>query len=145
MIHEFLESISIVIYEALCCRIFMRAFLRDRFSFRGVGILFIASLSAVFLGWALGTYNQGQHIFRSVGGVVSIFLFSLLFFEGKWTKKLFLSGVFYGIVCGVDYLGLILIDAVLDKKTISDITWGYDCPVVQNDIVYHCVTYGTSA
>lgn len=123
MIHEFLESISIVIYEALCCRVFMGAFLRDRLSFRGARLLFVSLLSAVFLGWALGTYNQSQYIFRSVGAVFSIFLFVLLFFEGKWTKKLFLSGVFYGTVCGVDYLGLILVDIFLNEKTLSDVTW----------------------
>lgn len=121
MVHEFLEGISIVIYEALCCRIFMKTFLRDRFLFRGVGILFTVSLAAVFLGWALGTYNQGQHIFRSVGVAASIFLLTLLFYEGKWAKKLFLSGVFYGIVCGVDYLGLVLVNILLHDKTLSDV------------------------
>lgn len=122
MLCEFMEGISIVIYEALCCRIFMSAFLRDRFLFRGSRILFVVLLSGVFLGWALSTYDQSGHIYRSMGVVLSIFLFSLLFFEGKWTKKLFISGVFYGIVCGIDYLGLILVDLLLGEETVSDVT-----------------------
>lgn len=67
MVHEFLEGISIVIYEALCCRIFMKTFLRDRFLFRGVGILFTASLAAVFWDGHWGPIIKGS-IFFAVSG-----------------------------------------------------------------------------
>ena len=123
MLYDLMKSIFIVIYEAVCCRIFMKVFLRGRILFRSSGVLYVVLLSGVFLGWALGTYEQGGYIYRCFGIVLSIFIFSLLFFEGKWTKKLFICGAFYGIMCGVDYLFAFLADIILNVETISDVTW----------------------
>jgi Signal transduction histidine kinase regulating citrate/malate metabolism len=123
MLYDLMKSIFIVIYEAVCCRIFMKVFLRERILFRGSGMLYVVLLSGVFLGWALGTYEQSGYIYRCFGIVFSIFIFSLLFFEGKWTKKLFICSVFYGIMCGIDYLFAFLADIILNVETISAVTW----------------------
>ena len=122
MLYKYLESISIILYEALCCRIFTGAFLRERFSFRGAKLLSVVLLAGLFSGWALGTYAQSEYIYRSLGVVASVFLFCLLFYKGRWVKKLFISGAFYGIVCGVDYLFVFLADIIFEVETISDVT-----------------------
>lgn len=116
MLEEFLKSISIVFYEALCCRIFLDIFLRQRYSFKFVRSLSVCLLSGVFLVWALGTQAQGQYIFRSLGIVFSIFLFSIVFYSGKWQMKLFFSGAFYALLYCVDYFCLIMVDLFFERS-----------------------------
>lgn len=52
MLEEFLKSISIVFYEALCCRIFLDIFLKQRFSFkfeRFISVVLLAETVSSFV------------------------------------------------------------------------------------------------
>ena len=90
MLEEFLKSISIVFYEALCCRIFLDIFLKQRFSFKFERFISVVLLAGIFLFLALITQTNSEYIIRSMGIIVCIFLFSMFFFLGKWQKKIFL-------------------------------------------------------
>lgn len=120
MLEEFLKSISIVFYEALCCRIFLDIFLKRRFSFKLERFVSVVLLAGVFLLLALLTQLNNEYIIRGMGIIVSIFLFSLLFFSGKWQKKLFLSLAFYALLCCVDYFSYITLESILGNTLLDN-------------------------
>lgn len=133
MLEEFLKSISIVFYEALCCRIFLDIFLVKRFSFKLERVLSAVLLSGVFLFFALLTQQNGQYIVRSIGIIVCIFLFSMFFYLGKWQKKLFLCGAFYTLLYCVDYFAFIMLSSFLDNYYLEN-------DVIQVILVLLCKT-----
>lgn len=51
-------------------------------------------LTGVFLFWALITQTGGHYVFRSIGIIISIALFAVIFYTGKWLLKIFLSFIF---------------------------------------------------
>lgn len=120
MVEEFFKSISIVFYEALCCGIFLNMFLEQRYPARWLKSLSVFLLTGVFLFWALITQTGGHYVFRSIGIIISIALFAVIFYTGKWLLKIFLSFIFYAILFCVDYLGLILVDLLLDSADLSN-------------------------
>lgn len=134
MLEEFFKSISIVFYEALCCKIFLDIFLRQRYSVRWLKVLSVFLLTGVFLFWALSTQMGGYYAFRSIGIILSIILFSIIFYSGKWLLKIFLSLIFYAVLFCVDYLGLILVDLLLDPSVLSN-------NVIQVILVLLCKTF----
>lgn len=133
MIEEFLKSISIVFYEALCCRIFLNIFLKRRFSFKLERLISAVLLTGVFLFLALITQPNNEYIIRSMGIIGSIFLFSMFFFLGKWQKKLFLCGAFYALLCCVDYFSYIMLESILGNTL-------FDNNVIQVMLVLLCKT-----
>lgn len=133
MVEEFFKSISIVFYEALCCGIFLNMFLEQRYPARWLKSLSVFLLTGVFLFWALITQTGGHYVFRSIGIIISIALFAVIFYTGKWLLKIFLSFIFYAILFCVDYLGLILVDLLLDSADLSN-------SVIQVILVLLCKT-----
>lgn len=83
MVEEFFKSISIVFYEALCCGIFLNMFLEQRYPARWLKSLSVFLLTGVFLFWALITQTGGHYVFRSIGIIISIALFAVIFYTGK--------------------------------------------------------------
>lgn len=120
MLGEFLKSISIVFYEALCCRIFLDIFLKQRFLFKLERFVSVVLLTSIFLFLALITQPNNEYIIRCMGGIIGIFLFSLLFFWGKWQKKLFLSLAFYALLCCVDYFSYIMLESILGDTLLGN-------------------------
>lgn len=120
MLEEFLKSIGIVFYEALCCRIFLDIFLKQRFSFKLERCVSVVLLTSIFLLLALITQPNNEYIIRCMGGIISIFLFSLLSFLGKWQKKLFLSLAFYALLCCVDYFSYIMLESILGNTLLGN-------------------------
>ena len=133
MVEEFFKSISIVFYEALCCGIFLNMFLEQRYPARWLKSLSVFLLTGVFLFWALITQTGGHYVFRSIGIIISIALFAVILYTGKWLLKIFLSFIFYAILFCVDYLGLILVDLLLDSADLSN-------SVIQVILVLLCKT-----
>lgn len=133
MVEEFFKSISIVFYEALCCGIFLNMFLEQRYPARWLKLLSVFLLTGVFLFWALITQTGGHYVFCSIGIIISIALFAVIFYTGKWLLKIFLSFIFYAILFCVDYLGLILVDLLLDSADLSN-------SVIQVILVLLCKT-----
>ena len=84
MLEEFLKSISIVFYEALCCRIFLDSFLRQRFMNKWCNSLFVFLLAGFIWGWGCVTQFQDMYVYRTLGIVVGIFLLGTVFYLGKW-------------------------------------------------------------
>ncbi len=120
MLEEFLKSISIVFYEAICCRIFLDIFLKRRFSFKLERPLFIAALTGVMLFLALFTQLNNRYVIRSIGIIASFFLFSVIFYLGKWQKKLFLCGAFYALLYCVDYFSFIILSTFIDNQYLEN-------------------------
>lgn len=120
VLEEFLKSISIVFYEALCCRIFLDIFLKQRFLFKLERFVSVVLLTSIFLFLALITQPNNEYIIRCMGGIISIFLFSLLSFLGKWQKKLFLSLAFYALLCCVDYFSYIMLESILGNTLLGN-------------------------
>lgn len=104
----------------LCCRIFLDIFLKRRFSFKLERFVSVVLLAGVFLLLALITQLNNEYIIRSMGIIVSIFLFSLLFLSGKWQKKLFLSLAFYALLCCVDYFSYITLESILGNTLLDN-------------------------
>lgn len=130
---EFLKSICIVFYEAFCCRIFLDIFLKQRFSFKLERIISIVLLAGVFLFLALFTQPGSQYIIRCIGIITGIFLFSILFYIGKWQKKLFLCGVFYTLLYCVDYFSFVVLSLLIDNHYLEN-------DVIQVILVLLCKT-----
>ena len=80
MLEEFLKSISIVFYEALCCRIFLDIFLKQRFLAKWKGGLFVFLLAGMIWGIGCLTNSQDLYVYRILGIVFGIFLLSQIFF-----------------------------------------------------------------
>lgn len=133
MLEEFLKSISIVFYEAFCCRFFFDIFLKRRFSFKLERGLSVVLLAGVILFFALFTQPNSQYIIRSVGIIVSFFLFSTIFYLGKWQKKLFLCGAFYTLLYCVDYFSFVLLSISMDDHYLEN-------DVIQVILVLLCKT-----
>lgn len=115
MLEEFLKSISIVFYEALCCRIFLDIFLKKRFLTKWTSRLFVFLLAGIIWGVGYFTNSQDMYIYRSLVIVLSIFILTMIFFLGKWQKKLFLCGAFYTLLYCVDYFSFIMLDSFIDN------------------------------
>lgn len=133
MLEEFLKSISIVFYEALCCRIFLDIFFKRKFSFKLEKFLSVMLLTGVFLIMALMTQPNFDYIIRSIGIVAGIFLFSIFFFVGKWQKKIFLCGAFYTLLYCVDYFSFIILSSFIDKHYLEN-------DVIQVILILFCKT-----
>lgn len=94
MLQEFIKSISIVLYEALCSHIFLGAILQDKITSRIKKTIAVLALAAVFMGCALSTQILDQYFLRSFVIILSIFVYAIIMYEGKWMKKLFIGAVF---------------------------------------------------
>lgn len=115
MLEDFLKSISIVIFEAFCCSFFLDAFLEKKFSHRLASYIHVALLAGTFVVLAnLTNFHGGMFIFRNVLIILSIFLLSMVFYYGKWQKKLFFSGAFYVLLYCVDYFSFIFLGLILE-------------------------------
>lgn len=131
MLKELIKGICIVFYEALCCKLFLDVFMKqkkeqlERFSF-----IMLAILLMVF---ATVTHYSQEYILRSEVVIGTIVLFSFVFYMGSWLMKLFLSIVFYGMMSCIDYLGIVLADLLLSPHIL-------DMEVVQIIIVLLCKT-----
>ena len=80
MLEEFLKSISIVFYEALCCKIFLDIFLKQRFLTKWKRSLFVFLLVGMIWGIGYFTNSQDLYVYRILGIVFSIFLLTEIFF-----------------------------------------------------------------
>lgn len=133
MLEEFLKSISIVFYEALCCRIFLDIFLRQRFMNKWINSLFVILLAGFIWGWGCVTQFQDMYVYRTLGIVVGIFLLGTVFYFGKWHKKLFLCGTFYTLLYCVDYFSFVILSTALDRRYLEN-------SVIQTILVLVCKT-----
>lgn len=120
MLEEFLKSISIVFYEAICCRIFLDIFLKRRFVSKWVGWLFVFLLSGIIWGLGYFTNSQDMYIYRILGIVAGIFVLALAFFLGNWQKKLFLCGAFYALLYCIDYFSFIILSTFIDNQYLEN-------------------------
>ncbi len=133
MLEEFLKSISIVFYEALCCRIFLDIFLRQRFMNKWNNSLFVILLAGFIWGWGCVTQFQDMYVYRTLGIVVGIFLLGTVFYFGKWYKKIFLCGAFYTLLYCVDYFSFVMLSTVVDHRYLEN-------SVIQTILVLLCKT-----
>lgn len=133
MLEEFLKNISIVFYEAFCCRIFMDIFLKKRFSRKWERGTSVGLLARVILLLALVTQPGSQYIVRSAGIIAGLFLFSAVFYLFRWQKKLFLCGAFYTLLYCVDYFSFVMLSTVLDRRYLEN-------SVIQTILVLLCKT-----
>lgn len=120
MLEEFLKSISIVFYEALCCRIFLDIFLKRRFLTKWTSSLFVFLLAVIIWGVGYFTNTQELYVYRVLGIVFSIFLLAMIFFIGKWQKKLFLCGAFCALLYCVDYFSFIMLNSLIDSNYLEN-------------------------
>ena len=120
MLEEFLKSISIVFYEALCCRIFLDIFLKQRFLAKWKGGLFVFLLAGIIWGIGCLTNSQDLYVYRILGIVFGIFLLTQIFFLGRWQKKLFICGAFYTLLYCVDYFSFIILSTLIDKNYLEN-------------------------
>ena len=128
MLEEFLKSISIVFYEALCCRIFL-----DRFMNTWSNSLFVILLAGFIWGLGCVTQFQDMYVYRTLGIVVGIFLLGTVFYLGKWYKKIFLCGAFYTLLYCVDYFSFVMLSTVVDHRYLEN-------SVIQTILVLLCKT-----
>lgn len=133
MLEEFLKSISIVFYEALCCRIFLDSFLRQRFMNKWNNSLFVILLAGFIWGLGCVTQFQDMYVYRTLGIVVGIFLLGTVFYLGKWYKKIFLCGAFYTLLYCVDYFSFVMLSTVVDHRYLEN-------SVIQTILVLLCKT-----
>ena len=133
MLEEFLKSISIVFYEALCCRIFLDIFLRQRFMNKWNNSLFVILLAGFIWGLGCVTQFQDMYVYRTLGIVVGIFLLGTVFYFGKWYKKIFLCGAFYTLLYCVDYFSFVMLSTVVDHRYLEN-------SVIQTILVLLCKT-----
>lgn len=120
MLEEFLKSISIVFYEALCCKIFLDIFLKQRFLTKWKRSLFVFLLVGMIWGIGYFTNSQDLYVYRILGIVFSIFLLTEIFFLGKWQKKLFICGAFYTLLYCVDFFSFIILSAFINKNYLEN-------------------------
>lgn len=120
MLEEFLKSISIVFYEALCCRIFLDIFLKQRFLAKWKRGLFVFLLAGMIWGIGCFTNSQDLYVYRILGIVFSIFLLTQIFFLGKWQKKLFICGAFYTLLYCVDYFSFIILSTFINENYLEN-------------------------
>lgn len=106
MLGEFLKSISIVFYEALCCRIFLDIFLKQRFLFKLERFVSVVLLTSIFLFLALITQPNNEYIIRCMGGYNRYFsIFSVVFLGEVAEKIIFISGILcVAMLCGLFFL-----------------------------------------
>ena len=133
MLEEFLKSISIVFYEALCYRIFLDIFLRQRFMNTWSNSLFVILLAGFIWGLGCVTQFQDMYVYRTLGIVVGIFLLGTVFYLGKWYKKIFLCGAFYTLLYCVDYFSFVMLSTVVDHRYLEN-------SVIQTILVLLCKT-----
>ena len=79
MLEEVLKGVSIVLYEALCCKIFFDIFLKRKYASLQADIISVALLTGLFLLCAVSTQFGGYYIYRMMAVVASILLFSFIF------------------------------------------------------------------
>lgn len=120
MLEEVLKGVSIVLYEALCCKIFFDIFLKRKYASLQADIISVALLTGLFLLCAVSTQFGGYYIYRMMVAVASILLFSFIFYSGKWLPRIFLAILFYALLICVDYLGLIFVDRLLDPGVLAN-------------------------
>lgn len=123
MIQELVKSISIIFYEALCCKMFWGVFLKPKRDSKGNGLLSMIILTVGFLFIALGShYMQQEYIMRCLTTVLFVFVTSLFFYQGKWLMKLFISAIFYGIMVCVDYCSIFFMEFILGRNVLANDT-----------------------
>lgn len=123
MIQELVKSISIIFYEALCCKMFWGVFLKPKRDSKGSSFLSLIILTAGFLFVALGShYMQQEYIMRCLTIVLFVFVTSMFFYQGKWLMKLFISAIFYGIMVCVDYCSIFFMEFILTKNALENDT-----------------------
>lgn len=120
MVHELVKSISIIVYEALCCKMFSGIFLKQRSNKFWYSLLSMTILTVCFVGIALSSYMQGEYIFRSIATMLIIFIVSSIFYVGKWMMKLFISVIFYGLLMCVDYCSFLAMEHILGDYIIRN-------------------------
>lgn len=120
MLEEVLKGVSIVLYEALCCKIFFDIFLKRKYASLQADIISVALLTGLFLLCAVSKQFGGYYIYRMMAAVASILLFSFIFYSGKWLPRIFLAILFYALLICVDYLGLIFVDRLLDPGVLAN-------------------------
>lgn len=131
MVGELLKGVCIVFYEALSCKLFLDTFMKKK-SEKCEKLLFFL-LVFFFMFFATITHYLQQDLLKSVAIIGTMVLFSFILYEGNWLMKVFLSVVFYGLMSCVDYLGIILADALLSSFVLENV-------VAQIIIVLLCKT-----
>ena len=120
MLEEVIKGASIVLYEALCCKIFFDIFLKRKYASLQADVISVALLTGLFLLCAVSTQLGGYYVYRMMAAVASILLFSFIFYSGKWLPRIFLAILFYALLICVDYLGLIFVDRLLDPGVLAN-------------------------
>lgn len=133
MVLEVLKGIGITFYEALCCVTFLEVFLRKRKESRITNLLSVLLLTCSFIIIGVSTYFGEMYVIRSVVTILCIFGISLLFYTGKWLMRLFLCGMYYGLLVCIDYIAIILTDIFLDRALLEN-------DVIQMILVLLCKT-----
>ena len=120
MLEEVIKGASIVLYEALCCKIFFDVFLKRKYASLQADVISVALLTGLFLLCAVSTQFGDYYVYRMMAAVASILLFSFIFYSGKWLPRIFLAILFYALLICVDYLGLIFVDRLLDPDVLAN-------------------------
>ena len=131
MIDELLKGICIVFYEALCCKLFLDIFMKQKSEkWEKLSLLMLVFF---FMFFATITHYLHQDLWKSIAIIGTVVMFSIFLYEGNWLMKIFLSVVFYGLMSCVDYLGIILADSLLSPLLLEN-------EVIQVIIVLLCKT-----
>lgn len=121
MVEELIKGFCIVFYEALCCKLFLDIFMKQkREQWEGLSLLI---LTLLFMFFATVTYFPQLYLIRSVTIIGTIVLYSYFFYAGKWLMRIFLGAVFYGMMSCVDYFGIILADLLLKPILLENVVF----------------------
>lgn len=108
---ELLKSSSIILFEAFCCKNFLDIFLERKFSHKfTTGIFVVILMGIIFVLGSVTDFQGSLFVFRYFAVVFGIYLVSVLFYSGKWQKRLFVCGAFYAILYAVDFCVFIISD-----------------------------------
>ena len=120
MLHELVKSISIIFYEALCCKMFAGVFLKQRTNKAWYNVLSLLVLTICFVGIAMSSYMQGDYIMRAMSTIMTVFVFLMIFYSGKNLIKLFVSFIYYGLMISVDYFCFMVMEQVLSDHILEN-------------------------
>lgn len=133
MISDVFKSIAIVLYETICCKMFLEVFLSKRSEEKYKDVLAVIILLGIFTGIAL--FTTGSYILRCIYTVAVVFCFEGFFYKGKLFIKILLAGLYYGLMVSVDFLGIILIN-----NTIGSYIYNNPSDIIQVMLVLLCKT-----
>ena len=125
MLEGLLKSACVILYEAVCCMVFMNIFLKHKWERGSWSVLYLLSMtvgslicvkSSSIVGNVSYIWRYTIRCFMIVG---YIFILSFLFYQGTCLMKLFLSIMFYGILTSIDYLEILFVGKYIDSKLLE--------------------------